>query len=75
MHERISAVLAEVGTRLASHQGGVDFVDFDEATGALTVRFTGTCGTCPLAAYTLEHVIAGAVRDRVPEVTRVILGT
>lgn len=73
MQERIIAILADVSTRLALHAGGVSFVAFDEASGELSVRFEGTCKTCPLAKFTFEKGIVAAVQEQLPQVRRVIL--
>lgn len=73
MHEQIVTVLEEVSGRLAAHAGGVSFVSFDEESGTLSVRFTGACGHCPLAAFTLEHAVQNEVKARVPVVQHVVL--
>ncbi len=73
MEALILSILAEVSSRLAGHGGGVEFVRFTEETGILEVSFAGACRTCPLAAFTLEHGVAAAVKERIPAVLKVIL--
>lgn len=73
MEERIVAILAQASERLALHAGGVSFVRFDEATGDLHVRFEGTCRSCPLAVFTLQHSVTAVVREAIPEVRNVHL--
>ncbi len=73
MEALILEILAEVSQRLAGHGGSVEFVRFSEENGLLEVRFNGTCRTCPLAAFTLEHGVAAAVKEKVPQVLQVIL--
>ncbi|HCC83321.1 TPA: NifU family protein [Candidatus Uhrbacteria bacterium] len=73
MEALILSVLAEVSQRLAGHGGGVEFVGFNQETGILEVSFAGACRTCPLAAFTLEHAVAAAVKEKIPQVLKVIL--
>lgn len=73
MEALILPILADISARLAGHGGGVSFVSFAESTGVLEVRFAGACRTCPLAAFTLEHGVATAVKEQIPAVLKVIL--
>ncbi len=73
MEGLILPILADISARLAGHGGGVSFVSFDELTGVLAVSFAGACRTCPLAAFTLEHSVAAAVKEQIPAVLKVIL--
>lgn len=75
MEDTLEAVLAEVGERLAAHAGGIELVDFSRDSGEVRVRLVGTCGHCPLAAFTLTHVVAAELKARLPWVTSVIAAT
>lgn len=62
----------EVRPRLAMHAGSVEFVDFDKATGCVSVRLLGMCVGCPMATLTLQHGIEALLKERIVEVTSVV---
>lgn len=64
----VEAALEEVRGPLSRHEGGIEAVDFDIGTGALSVRFKGMCDGCPFADQTLHTIIEEAVMSSVPEV-------
>lgn len=41
-------------------------VDFDEATGAVTVRLEGACRGCPMSKVTLKMGVEMALMDAFP---------
>ena len=57
--------------RLALHAGSVEFVDFDKATGLVSVRLLGMCNGCPMATLTLRHGIEVLLKERIVEVRSV----
>lgn len=65
-------IAADVRPAIESHGGGIDFVDFDEAKGVLTVRLTGVCGGCPGAQATIRNMVEGVIQRSVPEVKEVV---
>lgn len=72
MEDTLEAAIASVGERLAAHAGGIELVDFSEESGEVWVRLVGTCGHCPLAAFTLKHGVEALLKERIPWVTSVI---
>jgi Fe-S cluster biogenesis protein NfuA len=44
----------------------------DDNNGVVTVRLTGACGGCPMAAMTLRLGIEQVLKEQVPEVKKVI---
>ncbi len=72
METPLEAVLREIGECLQLHAGGIELVDFSEETGDVRVRLVGTCGHCPLAAFTLSHTVTLALKERLPWVKNVI---
>ena len=72
MEDTLKTVLAEVGERLALHAGGIELVDFSQESGIIRVRLVGTCGHCPLAAFTLKHGVEAVLKERLPWVTQVV---
>lgn len=75
MEDTLEVVLAEVGERLSLHAGGIELVDFSKESGLVRVRLVGTCGHCPLAAFTLKHGVESVLKERLPWVTSVIAVT
>lgn len=71
IEQKIEEVLELVRPRLAMHKGDVEFVGFDQASGVVQVRMTGTCDGCPLAGMTLKMGIEALMQEQVPEVTAV----
>jgi Fe-S cluster biogenesis protein NfuA len=71
MRDQIEKVLAEdIRPMLASHGGGVELVDVTDE-GTVKVRLTGGCCGCPSAAATLNQVVEGAIKAKVPQVKKV----
>jgi len=72
MKEKILAVLDAVRPMLAMHKGNVEFVDFDEPTGVVKVKFLGMCHGCPLSDLTLKSGIEELMKEHVPAVREVV---
>ena len=71
--EKITSVIdSDVRPAIESHGGGIEFVDFNEATGILSVTLTGMCSGCPGARATLRNMVEGVIRQHVPEVKEVV---
>ena len=71
VRSRIETVLDTVRRSLAQHRGGIEFVDFDTASGCVSLRFTGACAGCPMANETLKCIVEDAMAC-VPEVHDVV---
>lgn len=69
--EKIKKSLEKIRPGLQADGGDVELVDFNEATGVVSVRLTGMCAGCPMAAMTLKEGIEVEVRQDVPEVKAV----
>ncbi len=70
LHSRVARVLDLVRPYLHSHGGDVELVDVHERT--VTVRLTGACHGCSMAATTLRQGVEEALRTHVPEIETVI---
>lgn len=64
----IKKVLDEVRPHLQMDGGDVEFIDFDEESGVLSLKLQGACHSCPMAQLTLQDGIGRAVKAKVPEV-------
>ena len=71
MKEQIIALIQKVRPALQADGGDVEFVDFDEKTGVVSVKLKGACGSCPMATMTLKNGIEAYLRENLPQVTSV----
>lgn len=72
MREQIEAVLERVRPALRMDGGNIEFIAFDEATGAVKVRLQGACRGCPMSQITLKMGVEMALMDAIPSVKEVI---
>jgi len=70
MREKVEAVLDQIRPALLADGGDVKLVDINE--GVVTLRLTGACDGCPMAAMTLQHGIERVLKEEMPEITEVI---
>jgi len=69
--QRVLQVLeAQINPSIAAHGGRADLVAVED--DAAYLRLSGGCAGCGMAAVTLSQGIEVALRDSVPEITRVI---
>ncbi|MGH9091029.1 MAG: NifU family protein [Acidimicrobiales bacterium] len=70
---RVATVLEQVvNPSIAGHGGRSDLVGLDEDGGVAYLRLSGGCQGCAMSRMTLTQGIEVALRDEVPEVTRVV---
>lgn len=70
---RVAVVLEDVvNPSIAGHGGRSDLVAMDEAEGVAYLRLSGGCQGCAMSRMTLTQGIEVALRDEVPELTRVV---
>ncbi|MFQ5413198.1 MAG: NifU family protein [Phycisphaerae bacterium] len=71
LHDRVLGVLDLLRPALRLDGGDIELVDIDD-DGVVRVRLLGACIGCPSSAMTLTLGIERNLRDRIPEVARVI---
>ena len=71
IRERVQGVLNLIRPAVQADGGDIELVDV-AADGEVRVRFHGACHGCPSSTMTLQHGIERNLRERVPEVTRVV---
>ncbi|HHV08405.1 MAG TPA: NifU family protein [Firmicutes bacterium] len=71
MKEKVEKSLAKVRPTLQADGGDVRLVAVDEKTGVVTVKLTGSCGSCPFATMTLKQGIERTLKEDIPEVKEV----
>ncbi len=57
---------------LKSHTGGLEVVSWNSKTGTVEIKLQGACYSCILASITLKEVIEANLRQKYPEVKKVI---
>ena len=70
MKEKVEAALAQIRPVLQADGGDVELVDVNE--GVVSLRLTGACDGCPMAAMTLKMGIERILTEQVPEVKEVV---
>jgi NFU1 iron-sulfur cluster scaffold homolog, mitochondrial len=70
---KIKAALDQyVRPAVESDGGAINFANFDEETGRVTVVLQGSCSGCPSASITLKDGIERLLTNMVPEVKEVV---
>lgn len=69
MLDKVKAALDSIRPALQADGGDVELVGVED--GVVTVRLTGACGGCPMAALTLKEGIEQRLKELVPEVKSV----
>jgi len=70
--ERVRTVLdRQINPAVASHGGRAELVSVTD-DGVVSLRLSGGCQGCGMAAQTLRNGIEVALRDNIPEITEII---
>ena len=69
--ERVQGVINLIRPAVQADGGDIELVDVTPA-GVVQIRFHGACHGCPSSTMTLQMGIERNLRERVPEVTRVV---
>ena len=70
MREEVQAVLEQIRPALQADGGDVELVDTNE--GVVRLRLKGACNGCPMSAMTLKMGIERILKEKIPEVTKVV---
>src|SRR5205085_7051309 len=71
LRQRVQSVINLIRPAVQADGGDIELVDVDTG-GQVSIRFHGACHGCPSSTMTLQHGIERNLRERVPEVTKVI---
>ncbi len=71
MRDRVQEVINLIRPAVQADGGDIELVDV-LADGTVHIRFHGACHGCPSSTMTLQMGIERNLRDRIPEVTRVL---
>ena len=70
MKEKIEAALDKIRPALRADGGDVELVDVKDSV--VTVRLTGSCGSCPMSTMTLRMGVERIIKEEVPEIQELI---
>lgn len=71
VRERVQGVINLIRPSVQADGGDIELVNVAD-DGEVQIRFHGACHGCPSSNLTLHMGIERNLRDRVPEVTRVV---
>ena len=71
VREKVQAVINLIRPAVQADGGDIELVDVAD-DGVVQIRFHGACHGCPSSTMTLQMGIERNLREKVPEVTRVI---
>jgi Fe-S cluster biogenesis protein NfuA len=71
LREKVQGVINLIRPAVQADGGDIELVNVMD-DGVVQVRFHGACHGCPSAGMTLHSGIERNVKERVPEITRVV---
>lgn len=71
LRDKVQAVINLIRPAVQADGGDIELVDV-QPDGVVSIRFHGACLGCPSSHMTLQHGIERNLRDKVPEVTKVV---
>ena len=71
VREKVQGVINLIRPAVQADGGDIELVDVT-SDGLVQIRFHGACHGCPSSSMTLHQGIERNLRERVPEVTRVV---
>ena len=71
VRDRVQGVINLIRPAVQADGGDIELVDVGP-DGVVQIRFHGACHGCPSSNLTLQMGIERNLRDKVPEVTRVV---
>jgi Fe-S cluster biogenesis protein NfuA len=71
VRDRVQGVINLIRPAVQADGGDIELVDVT-AEGVVQIRFHGACHGCPSSSMTLHQGIERNLRERIPEVTRVV---
>jgi Fe-S cluster biogenesis protein NfuA len=71
LHGRVQEVINLIRPAVQADGGDIELVNVLE-DGTVHVRFHGACHGCPSSPMTLHHAIERNLRDRLPQISKVL---
>ncbi len=71
LRDKVQSVINLIRPAVQADGGDIELVDV-QSDGQVCIRFHGACIGCPSSHMTLQHGIERNLREKVPEVTKVV---
>jgi Fe-S cluster biogenesis protein NfuA len=71
LHAKVQEVINLIRPAVQADGGDVELVEV-MSDGVVHIRFHGACNGCPSSTMTLHHGIERNLRERLPQITRVL---
>lgn len=71
MNDIKTIISDEIRPILLKHYGDIEVISFKD--GVLYIKLLGQCNNCPSAKYTIQYVIEDKLKEKVPEIKKVVL--
>ncbi len=71
LRDKVQEVINLIRPAVQADGGDIELVDV-RTDGQVSIRFHGACLGCPSSHMTLQHGIERNLREKVPEVTKVV---
>ena len=71
LEDRVRTTIEAIRPAVQADGGDIELVDVT-ADGTVQIRFHGACHGCPSSSMTLHQGIERNLREKIPEVTRVV---
>ncbi len=71
IRDRVAGVIDMIRPALQADGGDIELIDVD-AEGVVSVRLQGACSGCPSAQMTLKMGVERMLKQKVPEISRVV---
>ena len=68
--DKIKFELEKIRPQLIEDGGNIEFINYKD--GILKVRFLGECAHCELSHITLKYAIEKKIKEKIPEVEKVL---
>lgn len=70
--EEVKKALETISPILKAHGGDLELIEFDSKTKTVKIKLTGGCAACPMAEITLKSVIEKMLKEKLPEIKKVV---
>lgn len=68
--KKIHIELDKIKPKLILDGGNIEFINFKN--GVLKVKLTGECANCPVSNITMKYIIEDTLKNKIPEIKKVI---
>ncbi|MEA2054302.1 MAG: NifU family protein [Candidatus Thermoplasmatota archaeon] len=72
MKEKVKEIIDSIRPALQADGGDIEIAEIDEKNGIVKVRLKGACHGCPMSQLTLQMGIERELKNKIPEVKKVI---